>query len=449
MKDRQSEDYRELAEWLIGFTRSNGADEVEVTILEGTEFSLDVRLGKIENLVEAGSRHLEFKVIKDQKTAYASSSDLEKETLKRLAINGIDRAELSNRDVCAGIPPHVQDTGKPDGLEIYDPKVREMDSREKIRMATETERIALEDNRITNSHGASMETREVQTTLANSNGFFGQYSETLFSLGVALQAGETDNMVEGSWGSTCRFLEEIESEAHIARKAVERTVRQLDPRKIQTQTIPIIFEPRMTGWLLGFLFSCITGTAVYQKTTFLAGKLGEQIADKKITVIDDGRMTGKLGTVPFDSEGVPTTSKTVVESGVLKTYLNNTYSARKLDMETTGNADGSGVGPTNFYLKPGKHDPLEIIKTMDKGLVLTRTMGHGLNPVNGDISRGAFGLWIEDGEIAYPVSEVTISGNMGRILNEIEIIGNDLEFRSPICGPTIRIGEMTVAGQSG
>ena len=447
MKDTRTADYPALAEWLIDFARSQGADEMEVSIQDGTEFSLDVRLGEIENLTEAGSRSLSFRVIKDLKTAYSSSSDLEEGPLRRLVINGLTRAELSSRDEHAGLPAPFTRTKEPDELGLFDPRVQEMDSQEKIRMALETERIALLDKRITNSHGASLETRVVQTTLVNSHGFSGQYRETLLSLGVALQAGETDNRVEGSWGSTRRHLDEVESEEAVARRAVERTVRQLNPRKIRTQNVPVLFEPRMTGWLMGFLFSCVSGSSVYRKTTFLADRLGDRIADKKISVRDDGRLEGKLGTVPFDSEGVPTLNKAVIDRGVLKTFLCNTYSARKLGKETTGNADGAGVGPTNFYLEAGEHAPEDIIRSMERGLILTRTIGHGLNPVTGDISRGAFGLWVESGEVIYPVSEVTISGNLGRILNEIEKIGTDLEFNSSLCGPTVLIGEMTVAGQ--
>jgi PmbA protein len=189
----------------------------------------------------------------------------------------------------------------------------------------------------------------------------------------------------------------------------------------------------------------VAGTAIYQKSSFLVGKLGQRIADAAITVVDDGRMPGKLGTSPFDSEGVPTRRTVVVQKGILKTYLCNTYAARKLKLRSTGNADG-GVGPNNFYLEPGPHSPSDIIRSCEKGLVLIRTLGHGLNPVTGDISRGAFGLWIEKGEIAYPVSEVTISGNLGELLKNVEMVGSDLEFRGSICGPTIKVAEMMIAG---
>ena len=449
MTDRKEAEHLQLlAESLVAYGRTNGADEIEVSILDGSEYNLDIRFGKIENLVEAGSRSLGLRVTKDQKTAFASSSDLTEDTLLSLVKNAIKRAELANPDDCAGLPELKKIETDISSLELYDPEITALDSSKKIELAMETERIALEDKRITNSHGASFESREILTILANSKGFSDCYEETFCSLSVGLQGGETDEKVEDYWSSAKRHFRELESPEEIAKKAVERTVRQLHPRKIKTQNVPVIFEPRMTSWLLGFLFSCISGVSVYQKTSFLADKLGERIGDKKITVFDDGLIPGKLGTHPFDSEGLPTHRTPVVEKGVLKNFLCNTYAARKLNLQSTGNAEGSSVGPNNFYLLAGNSTPEKIIASLDKGLILIRCIGHGLNPVNGDISRGAFGLWVENGEITYPVSEITISGNLGKILFSIEEVGNDLEFRSAVSGPTIKIAELTVAGGS-
>ena len=439
------DDLLALAERLVRFGRVCGADEIEVGVGDGTEFSVDVRLGEIENLVEAGSRSMGLRIIKDKKTAFASSSDLDEETLKRLIRNAVRRAELSSRDEFSGLPTLSKRSVDPAPLSIYDPEIERLDSKTKIDLALETERIALADARITNSHGASFVTNDGTAVLASSNGFLGRFQKTYCSLSVGLQAGATDDRVEDFWFSSQTHFKALERPEQIARTAVERTVRQLKPRKIRTQKVPVIFEPMMTSGLLGFLFSCVAGTAIYQKSSFLVGKLGQRIADAAITVVDDGRMPGKLGTSPFDSEGVPTRRTVVVQKGILKTYLCNTYAARKLKLRSTGNADG-GVGPNNFYLEPGPHSPSDIIRSCEKGLVLIRTLGHGLNPVTGDISRGAFGLWIEKGEIAYPVSEVTISGNLGELLKNVEMVGSDLKFRGSICGPTIKVAEMMIAG---
>jgi PmbA protein len=436
-----------LAESIVGLGRKCGADEVEATVSDGREFSVDIRKGNIENLVEAGSRYLSFRVIKDKKTAHATSSDLKDETLHRLVKNAVRRAALGSRDDCAGLPSLSSVEIDIPSLRLFDPEVAELQTSRKIGLALETERIALGDKRITNSHGASFITNEVTTVLASSNGFSGSYDQTFCSLSVGLQAGETDERVEDYWVSVDRFFKNVEAPEIVARKAVRRTVRQLNPRKIRTQTVPVIFEPEMTDWLVGFLFACVSAAAVYQKATFLAGRLGERIGNENITLVDDGLMPGKLGSRPFDSEGVPCHRTTVFEQGLLRRYLSNTYAGRKLGLPTTGNADGTGVGPNNFYLLPGRATPQEIIASTEKGLLLTRTIGHGLNPVTGDLSRGAFGLWVEGGEIAYPVSEVTIAGNLEQILSRVELVGNDLDFRSAVCGPTIKVAALTVAGE--
>jgi len=446
-KGKMPKKLKELAESLVAFGKINGADEVEISILDGYEFIVDVRLGKIENLVEAGSRSLGLRVIKDKKTAFASSSDLSKETLQHLVKNAIKRARLASPDEFSGLPTLSKKRIDISSLKLFDPEIQSLDSAKKIALATETEKIALEDKRITNSHGSSFETREMRIVFANSNGFLEEYEQTFCGLSLGLLAGETDNQVEDYWSSSKLHFKELDSPKEVAKKAVERTVRQIKPRKIKTQKVPVIFEPTMTSWLLGFLFACVSGVSIYQKTSFLVDKLGERIGNERVTVFDDGLMPGRLGTRPFDAEGVPSQKTLVMEKGILKNYLCNTYAGRKLNLKSTGSSSGTSVSPSNFYLQAGKMPPEEIISSLEKGLILVRTIGHGLNPVTGDISRGAFGLWVDKGEIAYPVSEITISGNLGEILNNIEVVGNDLDFRSPLSGPTIKAKELTVAGQ--
>ncbi|MGB7294339.1 MAG: TldD/PmbA family protein [Candidatus Aminicenantales bacterium] len=435
-----------LAAGFVDFGRTCGADEVEISLVDGREFSVDVRLGEVENLVEAASRSLSVRIIKDLKTAYATTSDLTEETVHRLIRNAVVRAGLASRDDHAGLPPPAAEQIDISSLRLYDPEIASLETSQKIRLALETERIALEDGRITNSHGASFSSSEVTTILANSAGFLGSYDQTFCGLSVGLQAGDTDDKVEDDWTSVVRHLRDLETPESVAKKAVERTVRQLRPRKIRTQSVPVIFEPGMTNWLLGFLFACVSGVAVYRKVTFLAERLGTQVGGPNITVIDDGLMPRRLGSRPFDSESVPCRKTTVIENGILRHFLCGSYAGRKLKQPSTGNAEGTGVSPNNFYLFPGTTTPQEIIAATKKGFLLTRTIGHGLNPVTGDFSRGAFGLWVEDGETAYPVSEVTISGNLGQLLNQVEAVGNDLDFRAPVCGPTIKVGALMVAG---
>jgi len=445
-ESKKSSELSDLAEGLVTFGRARGADEIEIHVADGYEFSVDVRKGEIENLVEARSRVLGLRVIRDKRTAFASSSDLSLPTLRRLVKRAIRRAELANPDEFAGLAPLSPLKIDVASLNLFDPEVATRDSKTKIGLALETERIALEDKRITNSHGASFGANEAKSVLANSNGFLGEYDQSYCGLSVGLQAGDTDNLVEDYWFSSKRHFRELDPPEKVARTAVARTVRQIKPRKIKTQKAPIIFEPTMTSWVLGFLFACASGTSIYQKASFLVGKLGRRIGNQKVTVFDDGLLPGLLGTRPYDSDGVACRKTPVVEKGILRNYLCNTYAARKLKLRSTGNADGSGVSPTNFYLQAGDIPAEKIISSTEKGLLLVRTLGHGLNPVTGDISRGAFGLWIEKGEIAYPVTEITISGNLGEILENVESVGDDLEFLGPVAGPTIKIKEMTIAG---
>jgi PmbA protein len=436
----------DLAEKFIAFGRSCGADEIELAIGDGVEFSVDVRMGQIENLVEAGTRGIGFRVIKDRKTAFASSSDLREETIRGLIRNAVRRAELANPDPFSGLPELSPLRIDPASLDLFDPGIESLDQRTKIGLALETERIALSDKRITNSYGAGFVSGDSLSVLASSNGFLGEYRKTHFDLSVALQAGPTDDLVEDFWFSSETHFGALDSPEKIARTAIDRTVRQLRPRKIPTRRVPVVFEPIMTSGLLSFLFSCISGTSVYQRSSYLADRLGKKIANDRITVIDDGLMPARSGTSPFDAEGVPCRRTAVVSRGVLESFLCDTYAARKLGLGSTGNAGGSAAAPNNFYLEPGPHSPEDIIRSCSEGLLLIRTLGHGLNPVTGDISRGAFGLWIEKGEIAYPVSEITISGNLDEVLQGVEMVGNDLEFRGSICGPTIKVAEMLVAG---
>jgi PmbA protein len=444
--EKNSNSLRQLAERLIRYGKKQGVDEIEVTLYDGLEFNVDVRLGKIENLVEAGSKFCAIRLFKDKRVASASSSDLSISVLQTLIRNAIKRAQHTHPDEYAGLPAPALFKVDDASLKLYDPEVSRIKPQEKIKLALTTEKIALEDKRITNSFGSSFVNHVLKTVLSNSIGFTGEYVQSYCSLSLGLQAGQGDNLVEDYWFSSRRHLKDLSSPEEVARKAVKRTVRQLNPKKISTQNVPVIFEPTMTSWLLAFLFSCVSGVAVYQKTTFLADRLGDKIGNELISVVDDGLLPARLGSRPFDAEGVPTQRTVVVEKGVLKNYLCNTYASRKLNLVSTGNGNGNNVVPNNFYLEPGTVKPEEIIKSTKKGLLLMRTIGHGLNPVTGDISRGAFGLWIENGEIVYPVSEITIAGNLGEILKNVEIVGNDLEFESSICGPTIKVAEMTVAG---
>jgi PmbA protein len=432
-----------LAENLVGYGRKNGASQIQVSISKSKDFSVEIREGNIENLQDAGSTGLSLKVIVDKKVATASSSDLSKDTLTKLIDNAIERAKYSSQDEFSALAEKEELKVNISDLKLFDPKIQEISPEKQIKTAKELEAICKADKRIKLSLGSFFGTSIGDVIMANSNGFSGTYKYSNCSTGVSLQAGDGENLFDDGWYESSITADGLMNIEEIAKIALHRVTRLIGGKKISTQNVPIILEPSMTSMLLGFLSECVHGQSVYMNRSFLVGKAGEKIASDIVNIIDDGLMSGKPGTRPFDGEGVPTRKTPVIENGVLKNYLLDTYSARKLNMKSTGN----GSGTTNFYLEAGKYSPEEIIKSVDKGLYLTQTIGQGTVATTGDISKGAYGLWIENGELTYPVAEITISGNLGKILKDIEMLGNDLNFRRSITGPTIKIKEMTISGK--
>lgn len=254
------------------------------------------------------------------------------------------------------------------------------------------------------------------------------------------------------WFSTARRFAGLDQPEEVGRIAARRAVRRLGRVKVETRKVPVVFEPRTARSLLDNIFDAVHGVSVYRNESFLAGKLGERVASEKLTVIDDGTIPGLFGTSPFDDEGVPTRRTVVIDKGVLKSYLLNAYTARKLGLKTTGNASGglagnAGVGNGNLYIEKGSAPPEQLIAGIREGFYVTELMGFGVNIVTGDYSRGAAGLWIRNGELAFPVSEVTIAGNLRRMLLDLEAAGADLQFRGSMAAPTLVIAEMTVGGR--
>ncbi|MGH7363311.1 MAG: TldD/PmbA family protein, partial [Candidatus Methylomirabilales bacterium] len=323
---------------------------------------------------------------------------------------------------------------------------------ERIALARRAEEAALAaDPRITNSEGGEFEASTARICYANTHGFLGEYRASSHALTVVPVASANGQMQRDYWYSANRKLSGLEAPEVVGRTAAARTVRRLHARKVPTQEVPVIFEPEVAASLLRTLAGAASGSAIYRKASFLAGRLGEVIASPAVTVVDDGTLRGALGSRPFDAEGLPTRRTVLVEHGALKTYLLDTYSARKLGLASTGNAgrdvgDAPGVTATNLFLLPGPHLPEAILRSVDRGLLVTELIGFGVNLVTGDYSRGAAGLWIEGGEVAFPVEEITIAGNLNQMLRQIEMVGNDLVLRGRVAAPTLKIARMTVAG---
>ncbi len=442
-----------LARELVGRALEAGASDAECTIAEGEEFSANVRMREIESLKEAGSRGAGLRIMKGRTTGSSYTSDLSREGLDRLVAAAIELAEITTGDPHAGLPD-ADELGSIDGdLGLYSADVEGLETERKIEAARCAEEAALSaDPRIFNSEGASFETHVGRHIFANSRGFAGEYRSSYCSLSAAPVARDGESMERDYWYTLARGFAGLEPAEQVGRMAAERALRRLNPVKVPTQKVPVVFEPRTARTLLDNLFEAVHGMAIYRHESFLAGKLGQKVAAGNVTVIDDATLPGLFGSSPFDDEGVPSRRTVVIEGGVLKSYLLNSYAARKLGLKTTGNASrgltgNAGIGHGNLYLEKGAPTAEQVIAGVADGFYVTELMGFGVNVVTGDYSRGAAGLWIRNGELAYAVSEVTIAGNLKDMLLNIEAVGADLEFRGSVAAPTLKIGEMTVGGK--
>ncbi len=443
----------ELAQDIVKRARASGATDAECTISEGEEFGVNVRMRELEKLIEAGSRGAGLRILIGKNTGASYTSDLSREGIELLVKSAIELADITTEDPHAGLP-EVDELGAIEGdLGLYSPDVADLETTVKIDAAKRAEAAALAtDPRIFNSEGGGFDTYTGRHIFANSRGFAGEYRSSYCSIDASPVAREGESMERDHWGHAARRFADLESPEYVGRTAAERALRRLNPVKVETQKVPVVFEPRTARTLLDSVYEAVHGMSVYRHESFLAGKLGEKVAGENVTIVDDGTIPGLFGTSPFDDEGVRSRRTSVIERGVLKSYLLNTYAARKLGMKTTGNASrgltgNAGIGHGNFYLEKGVQTPEQIVAGVANGFYVTQLMGFGVNVVTGDYSQGASGLWIRNGELAFAVSEVTIAGNLKEMLMGIEAIGSDLEFRGSLAAPTIKIGEMTVAGK--
>ena len=460
-------DLKSLAAEVVSRALQAGATDAEAVVSEGDEFSVTVRMGEVETLQESGSRGMGLRVFlkngdKGQRSASASTSDLTPDGVANLILGAMALARVTEEDSFAGLPDtadfgqYVPENG--DDLHLYFDDVYSLPAAERIEQARRAEAAALSyDPRISNSQGGHFDAATGRRVLANSRGFLGEYRSSYCGISAApLAVGEDGKMQRDYWSSSARRIANLESPEAIGQEAARRALRHLGARRVPTQRVPIVFAPEVARSLIGHLFDAASGDAIWRHASYLAGKLGEPVAASNITIVDDHTMllptgVGGFGTSPFDGEGLPTRRTVVVEGGVLQTYLLNTYSARKLNMRSTGNAvrglaGSPGIGAGNLYLVPGAQTPEAILAEVKEGFYVTSLLGQGVNLVTGDYSRGASGLWIENGQLTYPVEEVTIAGSLREMFQNITGIGDDLIFRSSIAAPTLRVDGMTVAG---
>jgi len=447
------QDHRNLAENLVKRAKARGADEVDVYIVSGRSLSIELRLGRIEKLEEAGAEGLGIRVFKDGATALTHSSDLSPGSLETLIDDTLSLAEVTDADPANRLPDAALLGAYTGRQELCDEGLEAFTMDEKLALVRRMEQAGQDvDPRINNSNGAWWRDGIHHITLANSSGFVGGYQMTNAGLGVSLVAEEDGVKQTDAWWSVNRFKDRLESAEEIGREAARRTLRKLGSRPMKTQTVPVVFDPMMGGDLMQIVFEAVNGGSIFRRQSFLVDRLGETIGSSQINIVDDGTLPTGLGSRPFDAEGVRTHRTEVVRDGKLVNYLCDAYSAVKLKRGSTGSATRSYnsspvVGTTNFYLEPGDTPPEDIIKSVKRGLYVTRLYWVGINRATGDYSRGAEGVWIEDGELTHSVQEITIASNVLDMLKAVEVVGNDLEFRSAIASPTFLVSNMVISGR--
>lgn len=453
MKNDDREELLALATGLMERACALGADVAEVTARAGWELSAKVRLGEPELVEEAGHRGVSLRVIKQQRVAVTSTSDLSEAGLARCVSDALMLAELSEPDPFAGPadPADLAPRPYPD-LDLFDPAVAEITADVAVERATRAERAALDfDPRISLSEGATFSRTVGSSARVISNGFSGSQRGSYASLVVSPVAeDEGGKRRRGFHWSARRHVAELDDDAEVGREAARRTLAKLGARKVPTCEAPVVFDPDVARSLIGTFAGCILGGSIWRKSSYLVGREGSSVASPLVTLIDDPLIPRAPGSRPYDGEGLPSRRNVVVDGGVLRTYLLDCYSARKLGSKSTGNAavSGGSIGPStsNFILSPGQLSREELIASTERGLYVTEMMGFGFNAITGDYSRGASGFWIENGKLAFPVSEVTVSSNLDAMLKNIDAVADDLELKTSTAAPTFRVSKMTIAG---
>lgn len=433
---------QELVHNILAEARAQGASAAEAGVSIETGLSINVRLGEVETLEYNRDKGLGVTVYFGHRKGSANTSDFTPEAVRETVRAACGIAKYTAADEYSGLAdPELMARDIPD-LDLCHPWG--INAEQAIELASECEGIARSlDSRITNSEGASVSSHQGDRVYGNSHGFIGAYPSTRHSLSCAVIGGEGESMQRDYWFTVARNSAELDSAADVGRRAAERTLRRLNGRRLSTCQSPVIFSAETATGLLSHFISAIRGGALYRKATFLLDHLGQPVFPDFVRIHEAPHIKKGLGSAPFDSEGVATRARDIVRDGILQGYVLDSYAARKLGMQTTGNAGGVH----NLIIEPGTLDLNGLLKRMHKGLLVTELMGMGVNTVTGDYSRGAAGFWVENGEIQYPVEEITIAGNLRTIFMGIAEVGNDIEKRGSIRTGSILVKEMTIAGE--
>ncbi len=438
-----------ILNYVIENSKKLGANDVDAIIIDSTSLGSEVRLGKLINISRSASKAIGVRILVNQQQSMVSSADLSKESLDNMIESAIQMAKVTPKN------EHLF-LAKPDqlakdflDLDLYD--ANEPSAEELIELAKDTEEFALSNKDITNSEGAGASYGSSEISFATSNGFLRSYKTSTSSFSVSVIAGEDENMQTDYSYSYARHKKDLKTSKEVGNEAAKRVVAKLNPKKINTCEMPVIFDIRVARSLLGSFASAINGAAISRGTSFLLNSLGEQVFNSKVNIIDDPFIVRGIGSRNFDAEGISGSKLNMIENGIVTNYFLDLQTASKLNMKTTGHASrGLSSSPlpsySNLYMLGGEFSVEEMIKSLKKGIIITETFGHGANIITGEYSQGAGGFYFEDGEILYPVSEITIAGNLKKMF-QILVPANDLKFESSINSPSLLIENMVVAGK--
>lgn len=433
---------QQLVEDLLAEAKKQGASSAEAAISSDSGLSATVRMNDVETIEHTRDNGLGISVYFGKRKGSASTSDLSPQAIIDTVQAACSIAKYTSEDDCSGLADsELMATGIPD-LDLYHPWPIEVD--EAIELGKSCEGAALNyAPEINNSEGATLNSHSGLRVYGNSHGFIGGYPSSRHSLSCSVLGQDEKGMQRDYWYSSGRSATDLEDAESVGRKAGERTLARLGARKISTREAPVIFQADMAVGLLRSLVGAISGSALYRQSSFLLDHLGKQIFPEFVHIHENPLLQRGLSSAPFDSEGVTTKPRDIVSGGVLQGYVLSSYSARKLGMQTTGNAGGV----RNLTIEQGEQDLSDLLKEMDRGLLVTELMGHGVNTVTGDYSRGAAGFWVENGEPQYPVEEITVAGNLKQMFMQLLAIGNDIDLRTSVRTGSWLIESMTIAGE--
>ena len=433
---------KNLVSEILAEARSQGASAAEVSVSEDVGLSVTVRKSELETVEFNQDRGFGITVYYGKRKGSASTSDSSRGAIEETVRAARNIARHTEEDPCSGLAdPELMPEVLPE-LDLYHPWALDAAAAEQLALSCEAAGLG-HDKRIVNSDGAQVSTQQSCRVYGNSHGFIGSYLGTRHSVSCMLIAEDSAGMQRDYWYTLARDPTQLEDVQHVGEEAARRTTARLSPRKTATGSFPVVFSPQMASGLVGHLMGAISGGALYRKASFLLDSLGQQVASPHLTVKEEPHLRGCVGSSGFDGEGVATSAKAFITDGVVEHYILSSYSGRKLQMATTGNAGGV----FNLLLTGDTRPVAELYRSMGRGLLVTELMGQGVNSVTGDYSRGASGFWVEDGEITFPVDEITIASNLKEMYRDIALLGDDVDVRGNIRAPSILIGSMTVAGE--